>query len=309
MAFMRKDLLSFPAREKRRRAGRRIGLWFLLMVSLGAALFAGDTLYPERFNTTRGWLDAWSVPVVATVGRVLEPVRRMGQRLTGMMTLTEELERLRSENQELRGWKWRAGELESKLRDLRVLAKVVREPGVGFVTARVVSVSPGPLRNSVQINVGTKHGVFAGDAVINGAGLVGVISAVGTRSSWVRLVSDPDTRIDVVVGPNHAPSTMSGDVSGFATVNGWQAQNGLRAGDTVLTAGSLPGVPRGLRVGTLVRDGDRLRVSTHAQLERLDYLSVLLRPQAGAGQGIPASARGQAPGRSVTGLRSGPPKR
>jgi len=309
MVFKRKDLLSFPAREKRRRAGRRIGVWFFLLVALGAVLFAGDTLYPERTNAASGRLSEWSAPVVATVGRVLEPVRRMGRHLSEMITLSSELDRLRNENQELRGWKWRAGELEGKLRDLRALAKVVRDPGVGFVTARVVSVSPGPLRNLVQINVGTKHGVHAGDAVINGAGLVGVISAVGLRSSWVRLLSDPDTRLDVVVGPNLADGRISGDASGFVFVEGWQAQRGFRAGDTVLTAGSLPGIPRGLRVGMLVRNGEKLRVSTHAQLERLDYLSVLLQSQDGLGHGIPVPARGAAPARAVTGLRPKPSKR
>ncbi len=276
MKFLRDDGLGLFRRREGRSRARVLGGGFLVLLVVAVCLFVFSVLFPRNMNEVRSGLESWAAPGLTGAVLMMAPVRRVARKIEDLSRLDEELQRLRQENQQLRGWQWRASELERKLKDLRALAKVVRNPGVGFVTAQVLSVSPGPRGHTIYINVGSKHGLHVGDAVINGDGLVGLVAQVTAMGARVSLLDDPTTRVNVTVGRAGVLAQIFGDHAGLARLNMLNSDEVVGAGDKVVTSGNKGGVPRGLKVGRVIREDGEMKVAPHATLGRLEYVSVLL---------------------------------
>jgi rod shape-determining protein MreC len=205
-----------------------------------------------------------------------EPVRQAGRAAGEVFTLNSELERLRNENQRLKGWEWRATELERKLADLSATAGAARDPQIPFITARVVASSSGAFVRSAMINTGRQEGLKAGHPVLGGDGVVGRIVDTGANAARVLLLTDAQSRIPVLVGADYARAVLVGD-------NGPQpklvfAEPALKAsiGDDVSTSGVGGLFPRGLRIGKVVAVEPELRVAPQADLDGVEYVSILL---------------------------------
>lgn len=280
MNWQRGDNVRLQRGRGRARPARGLGSGFFAFVAAAVGLLAGSIMFPSVIGEVRTRAQSFVAPGLAGGVAMFAPVRALGTMLFQVTTASRDLERLRLENQELRGWKWRAGEAERKLKDLRALAKVVRRPGVGFVTAQLLAVSPGLARHTIMIDAGVDHGLRPGDAVINGDGLVGVVAQATPYSARVRLLDDPDSRVGVAVGRDGVLGALVGDRSGLARLEPLDQRAVFRAGDQVVTSGSVPGMPRGLRVGMVVQEGGGMRVAPYAALAKLEYVSVLLRPKA-----------------------------
>lgn len=262
---------------------KTFGLGFFLLVAIALAMLVFSAFYPLKTQEVRGNLENWAAPGLSGAVTLLAPLRSLARKFSRLSTGDEDLQRLRRENQELRGWQWRAAELERKLKDLQALAKVVRKPGVGFVTSQILSVSPGPGVHSILVNVGSKHGVKVGNAVINGDGLVGIVDQVSVSTARVRLLDDTEAGVDVIVGRDGVLAHMNGVLSGLGRLSFHDSEAVVRRGDKVMTSGNLNGVPRGLKVGMLVREKNGLRVTPYAALGRLEFVSVLLGAKGGSG--------------------------
>ena len=141
----------------------------------------------------------------------LEPVRHVGRQIAAQVDITEELQRLKSENQTLSSWEWRAKELERKLADLEALSKVVDEPKINFVTSRVIADSSGAFVRSVMINAGSEQNIKTGFPVVSADGLVGRVVEIGPSSARVLLSTDLNSRIPVVVGDKGVRGVLAGD--------------------------------------------------------------------------------------------------
>ena len=149
----------------------------------------------------------FSNSAAAPVGRA----RRAGHQVATYVEALSEIEQLRRENQRLRGWEWRARELERKLVQVSALARTAEEIGLEFVTARVVADSKGPFANSILVNVGHKDGVRVGFAAVSGDGLVGHVVDVGDRAARVLLLNDTSSRIPVSAGPSMVRAILKGE--------------------------------------------------------------------------------------------------
>lgn len=225
--------------------------------------------------SARAALAAWMSPVLQAAMVPLEPVRRAGWQLAEQAGLGQEVERLRLENQKLANWEWRARELERKLADLQALSKTVPETRIEFVTSRVISDSSGAFVRSVMIDAGRNANIQNGYPVINGDGLAGRILETGAQSSRVMLLTDLSSRVPVSVGPNGARGILAGDHGTHPRLVYTPQYAGIRAGDDVSTSGSGGIFPRGLRIGEVISERGELRVKLRANLDALEFVSVL----------------------------------
>ena len=73
-------------------------------------------------------------------------------------------EQLRDEVRKLQGWEARARELERRLADLSIVARVVDEPGFEFITGRVIADAKGPFARSVLLNAGREERTLGSSA-------------------------------------------------------------------------------------------------------------------------------------------------
>jgi rod shape-determining protein MreC len=174
----------------------------------------------------------------------------------------------------MRVWEARAHELERRLADLGALARVVDEPNLRFVTARVIADAVGPFARSVLINGGRDHGIKPGYPVISSDGFVGRVLEAGARASRVLLITDINSRIPVLVGAHGIRGILVGTNGSEARLEHMPERARIATGDEVVTSGTGGLLPGGLRLGS-VSAADRREVRPHGKLDALQHVSVL----------------------------------
>ena len=214
-------------------------------------------------------------PVFTVATTVTEPIRRIGRHVAGHASLVAEVEHLRAEIQRLSGWEARARELERRVAHLAEIARVVEEPGMGFVTARVVVDAPGPFSRTAVIAAGREHGIRSGYPAISGDGLVGRVLETHHKTARLLLLPDPTSRVPVIVGASGVEAILAGDQTPSPRL--LLVPDGVRveAGAEVATSGVGGLFPRGLRVGKVSEAGGIFRVELYARIDALDFVSVL----------------------------------
>ena len=176
----------------------------------------------------------------------------------------------------MKSWKEAALQLEQEnarlldLNQLRVDSKLTHVSGI------VVADSGSPFRQSVLLNIGSKDGIQDGWAAMDGLGLVGRISGVGSSTSRVILLTDNASQIPVTIQPSGQQAILMGDNSYAPPVEFIENVDLVRPGDRILTSGEGNVLPAGLLVGALALDpNNRLRARLAADYERLEFLKVL----------------------------------
>jgi rod shape-determining protein MreC len=205
----------------------------------------------------------------------LAPFRQLARRIAAQVDLSSELERLRAENQKLSNWEWRARGLEQRLADLEVLSRVVNEPKLAFITARVIADSSGAFARTVIISAGRNQNLKPGYPVINADGLVGRVVNTGSDSARVLLASDLNSRIPVAIGKRGVRAILAGDNGSSPRLLYVPPGADIAVGDDVATSGTGGLFPSGLRIGKVARDLAAPRVAMRANLDQLEYISVL----------------------------------
>lgn len=190
--------------------------------------------------------------------------------------LYEQNQQLREELRQMKSWKEAALQLEQKNARLLDLNQVRLDPQLTHVTGVVLADSGSPFRQSVLLNVGARDGIRDGWATMDGIGLVGRISGVGSQTSRVILLTDSNSRVPVTVQPSGQKSFLAGDNSDLPPLEFLEAPDDVRPGDRVISSGDGGMFPPGLLVGTVVLGTDkRLRVTLAADYQRLEFLRVL----------------------------------
>jgi rod shape-determining protein MreC len=160
--------------------------------------------------------------------------------------LREEVNRLRSEIQEVREELYRAGRLEE-------FAAYRSETGLVGMAARVIGESPDPWVKTIVVNRGIEEGVERGMPVVVPDGLVGRVMAVAPHSSIVRLVIDRSSRVPVLVSRSRARAVLEGENSGTCQLKYLDRTEDVLEGDTVITSGLAGVYPRGIEIGTITQ--------------------------------------------------------
>ena len=129
-----------------------------------------------------------------------------------------------------------------------------------YLIAQVVSVSNDANNRSLNIDLGSKHGVKRNMAVTTVDGLIGLISAVTPYSATVTPITELDENSPTF---NSIAATVFGKEESFGILSGYNksadrlimtkiAENDkMEIGDTVITSGIGNVYPRGLTVGTV----------------------------------------------------------
>ncbi|MDX2308283.1 MAG: rod shape-determining protein MreC [Hyphomicrobium sp.] len=267
-----------PGHKERRQPSRprRHGASVPILLFVSMALLVLSRVNNDLVDRVRWQVMDVMTPVLSAILIPVEPLRRGVQSLSEYATLSAELERLRAENQKLRGWEWRAKDLERKLASLEAASRTARETGIDFVTARIVSNSSGAFVRSAMINAGERERIRDGYPVLSGDGLVGRIVETGTKAARVLLLTDVKSRIPVHVGEKGVRAIMAGDNGAKPRLLFLAEDSRLSPGDEVRTSGSGGGVPKGLGIGKVAKGGPPYRVELHADLDAADYVGVLM---------------------------------
>lgn len=144
---------------------------------------------------------------------------------------------------------------QSKLhaRDLAELKKLqgLQQQGIRITGgAEIVSNGKDPLSDKLILNKGSTHGVRAGDAVIDGNGLMGQVTQVYPLNAELTLVTNGKTVIPVAVARTGVRSLLYGSGSAVS-LRYFPSDADLRAGDVLLTSGLDSVYPEGIPVAKI----------------------------------------------------------
>ena len=289
--------------------------FILLIASAFGLMLLGkaDILLVERARTAV--TDAVA-PLLDLASRPVDSVNGMMASLREMADLRAENLRLRRENERLRSWQAVAQRLEAENTALRRLTHAVPDPGLRFITARVIGDPGGAFARSVLVNTGRRDGVVKGQAAITSAGLAGRVAEVGNRSARILLLSDINSRIPVLVGESRDRAILAGDNTTHPRLLYLAPSVEAQPGEQVVTSGHGGAFPPGLPVGVISAVGESgLRVAPFVDWAHLEYLrladyelsGVLNAPEGPAtleakrdqpqdGAGVPGGAQGGAQG-------------
>ncbi len=250
-------------------------LVFGVLIALSVGLVVAGKFDPPVLGVVRSAVQDAVAPLLRAMTVAVAPLLSAGRVAAEWQTLADERNKLRDENDRLKGWEARARALERQTAALVEMVRVVEEPQLAFVTARVVTGTGGPFVRAALVDAGRESGIKPGYPVMSAQGLTGRIVAAGSRSARLLLVTDYNSRIPVVIGASAARAVMQGDNGPLPRIAYLPLDSRIQPGDDVFTSGVGGLFPRGLRVGTVVDTGETLRVEPAARLDRLDYVSVL----------------------------------
>lgn len=251
---------------------------FALLFLIGAAftlmmLGRTESLVVERARVSVA--DAMT-PVLRFISKPIGAFTDVVENVRGLADLHAENAVLRQENARLRQWQSVAHRLAAENEALRQMVNAIPEPGVRYITARVIGDPGGAFVRSVLVAAGARNGVSKGQAALNGAGLAGRVVEVGQRSARVLLITDINSRIPVMVGPSRHRAMLVGDNASMPRLTYIAPRVELSPGDRVLTSGHGGVFPPGLPVGVVVAGGGpEARVQALADWSHLEFLRLV----------------------------------
>ncbi|MBF87463.1 MAG: rod shape-determining protein MreC [Pelagibacterales bacterium] len=160
--------------------------------------------------------------------------------------------------------------------ELRNLLNVKKENSYSFVTAKILSQSNFSFSHSMILSVGLDNNISINSPVIYKNQLVGYISDVGNKSSRVRLITDINSKIPVLVLDKNIKFIMSGDNNNYLKFLNFGNINLLENGDEVYTSGDGGMYPKGLMVGKVIKKSkNQLVIEPSLTIGKLDYLQII----------------------------------
>jgi rod shape-determining protein MreC len=258
----------------RRAAIGRMSLTLLVVIS-AVMIIVGKADQVAFQSLRKSMMDA-AAPALEMLSRPAAALDAAADRIRGFITVYRENVRLAEENERLLGWQQVALRLSAENAELRDLSKLVPEPAISFVTARVIADSGGAFARNVMVNAGRDNGVARGQAAITGEGLAGRVSEVGSRAARVLLITDLNSRVPVVVDGTRQRAILAGDNTARPSLRYVDAGGTMRIGDRIVTSGQGGVFPPGLAVGVVASlDSEGARVEPYAALSRVDYLRLV----------------------------------
>ena len=218
-----------------------------------------------------------AAPLMDAVSRPVAAVNRAVDSLVATANLYGEHQRLRAENERLRGWQAQARLLAQENAAFRGLLRAQPEPGVTYVSGRVIGDSGGPFVRAMLLNAGAADGIRAGAAVVTGDALVGRVVEVGRRASRILLLTDLNSRVPVVVQSSRYRAILVGDNTGKPALGFLPGTDDVRIGDRIVTSGHGGVFPVGLPVGVVSEVSEEAAfVTPYVRFGRLEHVRVIV---------------------------------
>jgi rod shape-determining protein MreC len=263
----------------------RAGLWFAAFTILSLLMLLSARTDP-------------ATSLQQATARALDPVRAavtgIGDAVTGVFGAIGEIDRLRSDNDQLRrqlaGAQQRITELQQAAVDnaeLRALLGLTKQLDMQLLPVRVISRDPSNFTWEVGIDAGSQDGVRVGMPVVgaasSGAGaLAGTVVSVWADRAQVRFVVDTRSSVVAEDQQTQALGEAEGQLGGQLVFVNVPVTEKVSPGDTVISAGLTLGpvvrspYPRGLLLGTVdaVQPDENALTQTAFVQPAIDYLHV-----------------------------------
>ncbi len=263
------------------------GLLVLIPVLVLRASLARGT--PSGFDQA---LLRITAPLQAGVSWVVEGVGGIWSRYVALVDIEAENRELRSENDKLRRELAAMTRRAFDVQALEDVAVVKRRTPADSLGARVIGAPMSPQFRVMRLSIdrGEKE-VQPGMPVITGTGPVGRINKAFGSYADVTLISDPSSKVEVVIPRTGGRGILTGigRADSYACQIEWLERNAkpesrVQVGDEIVTSGLGASFPPGLVVGKVTHiakdDGmfQKVEVTPAVDVSRVRAVEVLLAP-------------------------------
>jgi rod shape-determining protein MreC len=247
-------MISSPHRRS------RTGLWFATFTIVSLLLLLASQTDP-------------ALTLQRVSARALDPIRQavggVGSGISGVFGTIGEIDRLRSENDDLQrrlaGAEQRIAELQeaaAENAELRQLLGLTKSLDMDLLPVRVISRDPSNFTWEIGVDAGTDDGLAVGMAVVGSAqgvgALAGTVASVGSDTATVRLIVDTRSSVVAIDQRSRALGLVQGQLGGQLVMLQVDVTDALAEGDAVVTAGlelaegaARSPYPKGLLVGSI----------------------------------------------------------
>ena len=139
-------------------------------------------------------------------------------------------------------------EENGRLKDLLELKKALP---YATIPAEVIGRDPSNWSNSIIINKGYSSGIRANKAALSYKGLVGRVVEAGRISCKILLISDPNSKVGVIVTRNRDGGILVGMPDGGCKIVYLALDSDVARGDKVVTAGFGSIFPKDILIGEI----------------------------------------------------------
>ncbi|MDD5135987.1 MAG: rod shape-determining protein MreC [Candidatus Omnitrophica bacterium] len=144
------------------------------------------------------------------------------------------------------------------------------------IPAQVIGRDPSNWSNSIIIDKGLSGGIKQNKAVLSTKGLVGRVLEVGRYSSKILLITDPNSKVGVMIQRNRQGGILVGRPDSRCRMIYIALDSDVMPGDRVITAGFGTIFPKDIIVGEVVRvDKEPGRLYKSALIKTAEDLSKL----------------------------------
>ncbi|MGH3310293.1 MAG: rod shape-determining protein MreC [Streptomyces sp.] len=269
---------------------RESRLLLVLLIAIAFALITVDIRKGEQSPLDSARQAAASVfgPVENGVSAAIDPVGNSIAAVRDSGVRHDRISRLEAENTQLKQKLGSTDRNRSRAQELDRLLKTAGAGGYGLKGAQVVGIGAAQgFSWTVTIDAGRADGIARDMTVINGDGLVGRVTTVGSSSATVLLANDPDFSVGTRMEKSNELGFATGRGGDSMTVQLLNGKSDVKKGDRIVTFGSrdnkpfVPGVP----VGTVTKvdrtGGDLTRsvsVRPFVGFSKLDIIGVVVQP-------------------------------
>ncbi|HPM42840.1 MAG TPA: rod shape-determining protein MreC [Candidatus Omnitrophota bacterium] len=218
----------------------------LILVVLLALVLANSKTVSSPFRMKIA--DSVSVPISYAKG-----IKGFLSGISPWKTLSDENKALRAQNEILARQLDEAKTLVSENERLRELLDFRKSTPYTTIPAQVIGRDPTNWSNSIIIDKGSTAGLKVNKAVISTKGLVGRVLELGRYSAKVLLITDPNSKVGVLIQRNGQGGMMVGRPDGNCKMLYIALDSDVRSGDKIISAGFGSIYPKGILVGEVTK--------------------------------------------------------
>lgn len=226
---------------------QRILIGFLLLS--GLALLVLTRAHHPVVEHMRTKTMALLAPVVQVVNAPVATVRTMVTDWQALLNAHSANAALQEENDRLRHWQSVAVSLARENASLRELARYKPVAKTSYISAKIISSAHTAFSQQLWLNAGAEDGVKPYQPVIDAHGLLGRTLEVSAHASKLMLVTNPNSRIPVLVGTSGTRAIVTGAQDGGLQLLFVPLSHNIKVGDLVMTSDDGGLLPPAIAVG------------------------------------------------------------
>lgn len=221
-----------------------VRLAFFVILSL--ALLVLDLKY-RYLELARQGVATVLYPLQRAAYTPVDLYEQLGDYFSSLAAVQRENVQLKRKELESANWLLRQQHLELENQRLRELLDMKARQSVSGTIAEILYTARDPFSRRVIVDKGGQHGIAAGQAVVDEAGVLGQVTRVYPLQSEVTLVTDKNQAIPVKIVRNGLRTALFGASGGQLELRFLAANADVQPGDLLVTSGLdgvyLPGLP------------------------------------------------------------------